>query len=85
MTGGVDALAKIEGCADFFDGTPQDVAALAREDGAEGVDGDQNGDHFVIDAACSGERAVHRGKKRAEDADEKKLFEDDPAVTERVP
>ena len=61
------------------------VAALAGDDRAEGVDGDKDGDHFVVDAAGSGERTVHRGEERAEDSNEEELLEDDLALAEGIP
>ena len=85
MAGGIDALAGVEGSADFLDGAAQGVAALTREDGAEGVDGHKNGNDFVVNAACSGQRALHRGEKGTDDANEEKLFEDDLAALQRVP
>ena len=45
----------------------------------------EDGDDFVVDAAGACQRAVHRGEKRAEDADEEELFEDNFAAAERVP
>jgi hypothetical protein len=85
VAGGIDPLAEIKGRADFFDRAAEGVATLAREDGAEGVDGDEDGDNFVVDAAGPGDRAVHRGEEGAEDADEKKLLENNPAAPERIP
>ena len=85
MAVGVDPLAKIEGGADFFDRAADGIAALAREDGAEGVDGDQDGDNFVVDPAGAGDRALDRGEESADDADKKKLLENNPPVPERGP
>ena len=85
VTAGIDPLAKIEGGADFFDRAPEGIAALAREDRAEGVDGDQDGDNFVVNPAGAGDRALDRGEKSADDADKKKLLENNPPVPERGP
>ena len=85
VAGGVDAFAKIEGGADFFDGTAEGIAALSGEDRAERVNGDEDGDDLVVDGAGRGERAMHGGKECAEDAEEKELLEDDASVAEGVP
>ena len=82
---GVDPLAKIEGRADFFDRAAEGIAALAREDRAEGVDGDQDGDNFVVDPAGAGDRAVDRGEESTDDAEEEKLLENNPSAPERGP
>ena len=85
MTRRIDALAYIESRTDFLYRAAQCVAALTREDGAEGVDSHQHGDDFVVNTARAGQRAMHRGEECADDADEEKLLEDNSPAAQRVP